>query len=61
MYQTLMDTITWHDYFWRASESYWKDGDKATRISQFTCNDYGRFLENMIVSSMIADDFKLLP
>ena len=51
-----------HDYFGEHLESYWKDGDKATRISQFTVMTMADFLKyDNIRLPMIADDFKLLP
>lgn len=54
--------IRCNDYFGEHLESYWKDGDKATRISQFTVMTMADFLKyDNIRLPMIADDFKLLP
>lgn len=64
--QRFIDTVDeyyyMHDYFGEHLESYWKDGDKATRISQFTVMTMADFLKyDNIRLPMIADDFKLLP
>lgn len=51
-----------HDYFGDHLELYWKDGDKETRISQFTVMTMDDFLKyDNICLPMIIEDFKLLP